>query len=133
MLSTPVIARQRETLSDSAPCVLHCETASHLRSAPKKSPVFARRSSQGRLPRCPSHNFERPTLVPQLRRQLVRGLHNSPAYFRNSFFGHAERRPRNAHGRKQFSRVATYRRAHATKPFFLFFIVTRVTARSHGA
>ena len=49
------------------PYVLHCETASHLLTGSEKSPAFAGRRYQIRLPRCPAHNFERRTFVPQLR------------------------------------------------------------------
>src|SRR5712664_4360502 len=51
---------------DSKPCVPHCETASHSLSGSEKSPASAGRRYQIRLPRCPAHNFERHTFVPQL-------------------------------------------------------------------
>src|SRR5437879_6461385 len=94
--------------------------------SPEKGPAFAGLAAQARLPRCLTHNFERPTFIPQFRRQLVRCPHNCLADLRNSFFGHPERRSRNAHGRSQFSGMRTYGRADAPQSFLLLLVIDGV-------
>src|SRR2546430_12102518 len=94
--------------------------------SPEKGPAFAGLAAQARLPRCLTHNFERPTFITQLRGQLIRGPRHRLSDPWNSFFGHPERRSGNAHGRSQFSGMRTYGRADAPQSFLLLLVIDGV-------